>query len=275
MRLFKSHQSYGCVLALFSLNLLLLQETSAELTTVQGAPISSLYDNLLQREYAGPIVFPNHQVERKAQRSPSLRLRFGRSDPDMLNNMMEKRWFGDVHQKPIRSPSLRLRFGRRDPNLPQMRRTPYDDLLERELTLNSQQNQPQADAANAVGLSDDYDTVFDRVVRKPQRLRWGRSVDPRMINNYDDERNQLEREIMDSTRLLIALQQKYDHLTGEHSDESNAEDQYEEKMDEQFQREVRKPMRLRWGRSTGKAPAEQKLPLAAAESASVAPNAQN
>lgn len=139
-----------------------------------GASINNLYDNLLQREYAGPIVFPNHQVERKAQRSPSLRLRFGRSDPEMLNNIVEKRWFGDVNQKPIRSPSLRLRFGRRsDPNLPQMRRTAYDDLLERELTLNQQ---PMV--GEEAELSDDYDVAFERVLRKPQRLRWGRSVLP-------------------------------------------------------------------------------------------------
>lgn len=92
----------------------------------------------------------------------------------MLNNIVEKRWFGDVNQKPIRSPSLRLRFGRRsDPNLPQMRRTAYDDLLERELTLNQQPT-----VGEEAELSDDYDVAFERVLRKPQRLRWGRSVLP-------------------------------------------------------------------------------------------------
>lgn len=137
----------------------------------------------MQREYAGPIVFPNHQVERKAQRSPSLRLRFGRSDPEMLNNIVEKRWFGDVNQKPIRSPSLRLRFGRRsDPNLPQMRRTAYDDLLERELTLNQQQLNQPSQVGEEAELFDDYDVAFERVVRKPQRLRWGRSVLPSALD---------------------------------------------------------------------------------------------
>lgn len=148
---------------------------------------------MLQREYAGPVVFPNHQVERKAQRSPSLRLRFGRSDPDMLNNIVEKRWFGDVNQKPIRSPSLRLRFGRRsDPNLPQMRRTAYDELLERELTLSNQQqllNQPAA--GYDADLSEDYDAGFERAVRKPQRLRWGRSV---ISNILDLGNNRVEKE---------------------------------------------------------------------------------
>nr|AAR12637.1 short neuropeptide F precursor [Drosophila melanogaster] len=152
----KRELSQGCALALICLvSLQMQQPAQAEVSSAQGehlvqpppekqsskdsflgTPLSNLYDNLLQREYAGPVVFPNHQVERKAQRSPSLRLRFGRSDPDMLNSIVEKRWFGDVNQKPIRSPSLRLRFGRRDPSLPQMRRTAYDDLLERELTLN-------------------------------------------------------------------------------------------------------------------------------------------
>lgn len=203
----KYQLSKGFALGVLMLGLIMLQQTGAELATAQGefalfnldesenlnnystlsgAPINNLYDNLLQREYAGPVVFPNHQVERKAQRSPSLRLRFGRSDPEMLNNIVEKRWFGDVNQKPIRSPSLRLRFGRRsDPNLPQMRRTAYDDLLERELTLNQQQmNQPSV--GEETELSDDYDVAFERVVRKPQRLRWGRSL-VRLIASGDDK----------------------------------------------------------------------------------------
>lgn len=45
--------------------------------------INELYENLLQREYTGPISLSDHQVERKAVRSPSLRLRFGRSDPNI------------------------------------------------------------------------------------------------------------------------------------------------------------------------------------------------
>ncbi|XP_051858350.1 short neuropeptide F isoform X2 [Drosophila albomicans] len=265
---FKSQMSYGCALATFSLSLLLLQHSSAELTTVQGAPINNLYDNLLQREYAGPIVFPNHQVERKAQRSPSLRLRFGRSDPEMLNNIVEKRWFGDVNQKPIRSPSLRLRFGRRsDPNLPQMRRTIYDDLLERQLNLNSQQLNQQPATADEVELTDDYDTAFERVVRKPQRLRWGRSVGNNILDKNQRERAQLDR---DMTRwLLLALQQQYDFPSANGSVEDIEEDQDDNSSE--FQREARKPMRLRWGRSTGKAPSEQK----AAETASVAPKTEN
>lgn len=203
----KRELSQGCALALICLvSLQMQQPAQAEVSSAQGehlvqsppekqsskdsflgTPLSNLYDNLLQREYAGPVVFPNHQVERKAQRSPSLRLRFGRSDPDMLNSIVEKRWFGDVNQKPIRSPSLRLRFGRRDPSLPQMRRTAYDDLLERELTLNSQQQQQQLGTEPDSDLGADYDGLYERVVRKPQRLRWGRSVPQFEANNADNE----------------------------------------------------------------------------------------
>lgn len=45
--------------------------------------IKNLYDYLLQREYAEPLSL-DHGIERKAIRSPSLRLRFGRrNDPDV------------------------------------------------------------------------------------------------------------------------------------------------------------------------------------------------
>lgn len=45
------------------------------------------------------------------------------------------------------------------------------------------------------------------------------------------------------------------------STENSEEEQDEDNSDSinQFQRESRKPMRLRWGRSTGKAPADQKV----------------
>ncbi|EDW25587.1 GL26344 [Drosophila persimilis] len=269
---FNPQLSHGCALALICclLNLLMMhQPTNAELSPVVqgGGPISNLYDNLLQREYAGPVVFPNHQVERKAQRSPSLRLRFGRSDPDMLNNIVEKRWFGDVNQKPIRSPSLRLRFGRRDPTLPQMRRTAYDDLLERELTLNNQQQQQLGDTAD--DLSADYDGLYERVVRKPQRLRWGRSVPQFEATNADND--QLYNSLWNSEkmrRMLLALQQ-YEAAPGHVAGYANDGDDTEAQLDEdtsEFQREARKPMRLRWGRSTGKAPAtEQKIFMAKAK----------
>ncbi|XP_070132759.1 short neuropeptide F isoform X1 [Drosophila bipectinata] len=284
----KPQLSQGWALALICLVYLQMQQPAdAELPPVQGdkpnqsavgqqiikdsfagASLNNLYDSLLQREYAGPVVFPNHQVERKAQRSPSLRLRFGRSDPDMLNNIVEKRWFGDVNQKPIRSPSLRLRFGRRDPNLPQMRRTAYDDLLERELTLNNQQQQLQEQLGSG-GDSDldaDYDDLYKRVVRKPQRLRWGRSVPQFEDNDHDDFRKQILAEKIHN--LFMALQQYESPSSRPNEDEVDLEEDSSE-----FQREVRKPMRLRWGRSTGKGPSDQKN--AQEETSSIAPKTQN
>lgn len=55
--------------------------------------IKELYDYLLQREYAEPLSL-DHQMERKAVRSPSMRLRFGRrSDPDVpLIGRVSGRW---------------------------------------------------------------------------------------------------------------------------------------------------------------------------------------
>ncbi|XP_039483490.1 short neuropeptide F [Drosophila santomea] len=271
--------SQGCALALICLVTIQMQQpTQAEASSAQGTPLSNLYDNLLQREYAGPVVFPNHQVERKAQRSPSLRLRFGRSDPDMLNSIVEKRWFGDVNQKPIRSPSLRLRFGRRDPNLPQMRRTAYDDLLERELTLNGQQQQLASESDSNLGA--DYDGLYERVVRKPQRLRWGRSVPQFEANNADNEqieRSQWYNSLLNSDkmrRMLVALQQQYEmpeNVASYANDEDTDADLNNDASE--FQREVRKPMRLRWGRSTGKAPSEQKH--TPEETSSISPKTQN
>ncbi|EDW90483.1 short neuropeptide F [Drosophila yakuba] len=275
----KRELSQGCALALICLVTIQMQQpTQAEASSAQGTPLSNLYDNLLQREYAGPVVFPNHQVERKAQRSPSLRLRFGRSDPDMLNSIVEKRWFGDVNQKPIRSPSLRLRFGRRDPNLPQMRRTAYDDLLERELTLNGQQQQLASESDSDLGA--DYDGLYERVVRKPQRLRWGRSVPQFEANNADNEqieRSQWYNSLLNSDkmrRMLVALQQQYE-MPENVASYANDEDTDAELNNDasEFQREVRKPMRLRWGRSTGKAPSEQKP--TPEETSSISPKTQN
>lgn len=49
---------------------------------VSTGTIKDLYEYLLQREYAAPVSYADHQIKRKAVRSPSLRLRFGRrNDP--------------------------------------------------------------------------------------------------------------------------------------------------------------------------------------------------
>ncbi|XP_054743319.1 short neuropeptide F [Anastrepha obliqua] len=225
-------------------------------------PINNLYNNLLQREYAGPVVFPNHQVERKAQRSPSLRLRFGRrSDPDMFLPA-EKRWFGDVNQKPIRSPSLRLRFGRRsDPSMPL--HSELDALMNDLAGVSSNGGIPTDVDDSVAYFADEYpedilDSNFERVARKPQRLRFGRSL-PRMQNNLDEEletareqRQQTEdffNSLLTSEKLhnmLLSLSQ-YD------AEPLPADVMALNNNDDGFQREVRKPapLRLRFGRSTG------------------------
>jgi len=61
-------------------------------------------------------------------------------------------------------------------------------------------------------------------------------------------------------RMLVALQQQYEipeNVASYANDEDTDADLNNDTSE--FQREVRKPMRLRWGRSTGKAPSEQKV----------------
>lgn len=175
---------YGCgIIVLVSL---LNGSSLADMQSGGLDPINSLYENLLQREYAGPISFPE-RVERKAQRSPSLRLRFGRSDPaNEILPIEEKRWFGDVNQKPIRSPSLRLRFGRSDPSMKGSEahhldenddeRSYQEGLVSTILNLEKLRNlldNLQIISDNQIGSDE-----FQRDIRKqtPLRLRFGRSV---------------------------------------------------------------------------------------------------
>ncbi|XP_037913080.1 short neuropeptide F isoform X2 [Hermetia illucens] len=199
--------------------------------------LNELYENLLQREYAGPISFPNHQVERKAQRSPSLRLRFGRSDPDILQSM-EKRWFGDVHQKPIRSPSLRLRFGRRSD--PMMSVHEGDNSIDENNYDRVTRQAPLEDdngdrdvAALRVRRDISNDAPLEQKRAPSLRLRFGR--DPYKVSAAQvmADRNELEREIL--ATLLQALNE-YD---------------YNDVPSDDFIRETRKPapLRLRFGRS--------------------------
>ncbi|XP_058820327.1 short neuropeptide F isoform X2 [Topomyia yanbarensis] len=85
----------------------------SELTQNADGTIKDLYEYLLQREYAAPVSYADHQIKRKAVRSPSLRLRFGRrSDPSMPVRPEDDDM---VDSRSIRAPQLRLRFGRRDP----------------------------------------------------------------------------------------------------------------------------------------------------------------
>lgn len=45
--------------------------------------MKELYDYLLQREYAEPLSLDENGMERKVIRTPSMRLRFGRTDPNL------------------------------------------------------------------------------------------------------------------------------------------------------------------------------------------------
>uniref|UniRef100_A0A1A9WKC3 Short neuropeptide F n=1 Tax=Glossina brevipalpis TaxID=37001 RepID=A0A1A9WKC3_9MUSC len=227
--------------------------------------LNSFYENLLQREYAGPVVLPNHQLERKAQRSPSLRLRFGRrNDPELMRQLPVKRWFGDVNQKPIRSPSLRLRFGRRsDPSIPL--RSPLNMLI----------NARYAQIPAATNDNDLFGGYYHRVVRKPQRLRFGRSLpldlkfdqfnndilsdDEENSNNADEvfesnKENDFLNTLLQSSRVkdLLEALKEYEHFREDFDDEGNEKDFKGEENIDEFERAIRKPARLRFGRSTNK-----------------------
>ncbi|KAM7352079.1 short neuropeptide F precursor [Cochliomyia hominivorax] len=208
---FPSQLIYKLTLGTF---LMLWAQSSADLLE-DAASLNNLYNDLLQREYAGPVVFPNHQVERKAQRSPSLRLRFGRSDPDLLPHVPAKRWFGDVDQKPIRSPSRRLRFGRSDPSMPI--HSAFDILM------NAQQ-----DAENNIENSENEDNL-NRVARVAPRLRWGRSL-PWEETNKDDSLSRVAR---------VAPRLRWGRSIPWGEDNN----------DDSLNRVARQPPRLRWGRS--------------------------
>jgi len=164
------------LLLLFLLNGYLILAASAD----SENSINDLYENLLQREYTGPISFPNHQVERKAQRSPSLRLRFGRrSDPSM--SLLEKRFSDEINQKPIRSPSLRLRFGKRDPSIPMYGDDYYSNDIDMRRDLRApsprlrwgRRSDPDVPIIGDDSSFNELDVQPEK--RKPVRLRWGRS----------------------------------------------------------------------------------------------------
>ncbi|XP_055908776.1 short neuropeptide F [Eupeodes corollae] len=184
---------YGC--GMIVLVSLLNGSSFAEMAST-GNAINNLYENLLQREYAGPISFPE-RVERKAQRSPSLRLRFGRSDPNSeIFAMEEKRWFGDVDQKPIRSPSLRLRFGRTDPSMKarepmHLDENEYQRIYQDEVIssiFNSEKLRNLLDELQALSDNQISSDEFQRDIRKqtPLRLRFGRSAGVSSSLTHDD-----------------------------------------------------------------------------------------
>lgn len=191
--------------------------------------LSNLYESLLQREYAGPI-FHDHEVERKAQRSPSLRLRFGRSDPDMMEK--EKRFIGDVHQKPIRSPSLRLRFGRRsDPLMPTQ---DMNNLIENSNIDGSRQDATRK--PNCVLCFEHGVSTFHC---------FGKSTEDNFENM--NSANGIETSELSNEALVQILEA----LTSKDFDDNQL-------SPDEFLRKSRKtgPLRLRWGRSVADKPDE-------------------
>jgi len=79
---------------------------------------------------------------------------------------------------------------------------------------------------------------------------------------FQMERSQWYNSVLNSEkmrRMLMALQQyeSPENVASYANDEDTDGDLNNDASE--FQREIRKPMRLRWGRSTGKAPSEQKV----------------
>uniref|UniRef100_A0A182T6A7 Short neuropeptide F n=1 Tax=Anopheles maculatus TaxID=74869 RepID=A0A182T6A7_9DIPT len=163
--------------------------------------IKDLYDYLLQREYAAPVSYADHQIKRKAVRSPSLRLRFGRrSDPSVplrsevrplpanqpnsviigfsFHNFRSSHQEDElIDQKAIRAPQLRLRFGRNDPLW-----TSFNEnaLLEENFEKRAPSQRLRWGRSNLFGnLVNQFqqdDVMQQKAIRAPQlRLRFGRT----------------------------------------------------------------------------------------------------
>ncbi|XP_055598660.1 short neuropeptide F [Uranotaenia lowii] len=133
--------------------------------------MKDLYDYLLQREYPAPVSYADHQIKRKAVRSPSLRLRFGRrSDPSLPVQPEEDDL---IDQKSIRAPQLRLRFGRGDPLWTSFN----ENALLEENFVKRAPTQRLRWGRSGGGLFHSADDVMQqKSIRAPQlRLRFGRS----------------------------------------------------------------------------------------------------
>ncbi|XP_053673911.1 short neuropeptide F [Anopheles nili] len=176
--------------------------------------MKDLYDYLLQREYAAPVSYADHQIKRKAVRSPSLRLRFGRrSDPTVALRPDEEEL---IDQKTIRAPQLRLRFGRNDPLW-----TSFNE--------------------NAL-LEENFEK------RAPsQRLRWGRSnLYGNLVNQFQNDDLMQQKAIRaPQLRLRFGRTDPSWAMYNEHSIDTDQQAQLDNEANEK-----RAPtQRLRWGRS--------------------------
>ncbi|XP_012260485.1 short neuropeptide F [Athalia rosae] len=122
-----------------------------------------------------------HLMVRKSQRSPSLRLRFGRRSDPLLANDISSTLLGQdsVDRKSVRSPSYRLRFGRRtDPEF-------SEDYMGRKASRSPSLRLRFGRRSDPAFLTHDLtdffpgDDYLDRkIIRSPSyRLRFGRASD--------------------------------------------------------------------------------------------------
>lgn len=213
----------------------------SEPTKNADGSIKGLYEYLLQREYAAPVSYADHQIKRKAVRSPSLRLRFGRrSDPDMPVQPEDEDSVPPV--RTIRAPQLRLRFGRSDPLWSSMDRAA---LLEEKRAPSQRlrwgRSQPGSFNENAFRQAVSGD---DELNRDPTvRLRWGRESGEDDFDSDDTVADRFYREVTGLGMDTLAEDKRApsQRLRWGRSDPLFSNTMQEEK---------RAPsQRLRWGRS--------------------------
>ncbi|XP_055539482.1 short neuropeptide F [Wyeomyia smithii] len=166
---------YRIILTTFSL-LLVLSPGGLTSELTDDGTIKDLYKYLLQREYAAPVAYADHQIKRKAVRSPSLRLRFGRrSDPSMPVKPDDEL----LESRSVRAPKLRLRFGRSDPWWPLFNE---NALLENYFEKRVPSQRLRWGRSGELFPVDDV--MKQKTIRAPQlRLRFGRSDPSWMIYN--------------------------------------------------------------------------------------------
>ncbi|XP_052865105.1 short neuropeptide F [Anopheles cruzii] len=158
--------------------------------------IKDLYEYLLQREYAAPVSYADHQIKRKAVRSPSLRLRFGRRSDTSIPALPEDD-DEPMDQRAIRAPQLRLRFGRNDPVWSSFNE---NALLEENYDKRAPSQKLRWGRSNLFGnLVNQYqpnDVMQQKTIRAPQlRLRFGRT-DPSWSIYNEHQRTIAEQPIL-------------------------------------------------------------------------------
>ncbi|XP_053694298.1 short neuropeptide F [Sabethes cyaneus] len=198
----------------------------SELSQNDDGSIKDLYKYLLQREYVAPVAYADHQIKRKAVRSPSLRLRFGRrSDPSMPVKPIDDEL---IESRSVRAPQLRLRFGRSDPWWTSFNENALlDDYFEKRAP------SQRLRWGRSGGLFPVDDVMKQKTIRAPQlRLRFGRSDPSWTIYN---EHVLDERQLADATpkpHLRFQLGQA-DDTAGEISEQTETDETESRTMDSQ------------------------------------------